>query len=184
MKALWQEVHLEQSSSCRRAFVATEQREVDALTLERLRQGARLHRKTGLPILVSGGVLRDGQPSMASIMAKSLIEDFGIASAWQETTSRTTRENALHSAQQLMQRSIHSAYLVTHAWHMPRARTVFERAGLSVRASATGFTLPPAPEHPSNYLPSVNGLQGSRYALHEWIGSVWYWLKGDSWIAD
>src|SRR3954447_7595012 len=56
--------------------------EVGALTLERLRAGAALHRRTGLPILVSGGSGGAGETALAALMANSLAADFGVTASW------------------------------------------------------------------------------------------------------
>ncbi|HZU89497.1 MAG TPA: YdcF family protein, partial [Stellaceae bacterium] len=67
---------------------------VGDLTLERLRAGARLARRTGLPILVTGGPLRRGEPAVARLMAESLAQDFGVPATWIEPAARDTWQNA------------------------------------------------------------------------------------------
>ncbi|HUD59177.1 MAG TPA: ElyC/SanA/YdcF family protein, partial [Acetobacteraceae bacterium] len=64
------------------------------LSLERVRGGAALFRRTGLPILVSGGALREGESPIAVIMTDSLVHDFQVPVRWEETVSRDTWENA------------------------------------------------------------------------------------------
>ena len=54
---------------------------VGRLTLERLRAGAALQRKTRLPILVSGGVIGDDPPPIAVLMRQSLTQDFQVPGA-------------------------------------------------------------------------------------------------------
>ena len=46
------------------------------LTLDRLRTAAMLHRRTGLPILVTGGVTQPHSPAVGLVMEESLEEDF------------------------------------------------------------------------------------------------------------
>jgi len=67
------------------------------LTLERVRYGAHVARLTGLPILVSGGSVLEGQPE-AKLMQASLEDEFGIAVRWVEARSRTTHENAVEGS--------------------------------------------------------------------------------------
>src|SRR6185312_7263210 len=68
------------------------------LTMERMRDGAELHRRTGLPILVSGGSFLGDPTPLAAMMASSLKEDFGIDVRWQEDQSADTWQNAQFSA--------------------------------------------------------------------------------------
>ena len=51
--------------------------------LSRLRYGTFLHRKTGIPILISGGsVSGNERRSLAETMAYELQENFGIRAEW------------------------------------------------------------------------------------------------------
>jgi len=67
-------------------------------TLERVRYGARVARETGLPVLVTGGVLPDVQSSEAALMREALEREYGVPVRWAEDRSRNTRENARLSA--------------------------------------------------------------------------------------
>lgn len=149
----------------------------DALTLERLRYGAKLQRLSKLPILVSGGTLSENQPPIADIMSKILIEEYAIAEPWTERTSYNTTTNASRSAVLLRQRGISKIYLVTHAWHMKRARLAFEDQGLTVLAAGTGHVLNQSKIALSDVLPSIRALSKSYYALHELVGLARYALK-------
>ncbi len=150
---------------------------VGPLTLERLRYAAELARTTGLPVLATGGVIHPGGPSLAELMARSLERDFQIEARWTEESSKNTRENALGSAAILEEQRIERAYLVTHAWHMPRARAAFEAAGLEVVPAPTAFRAPPTVE-PMSFVPSARSLRESQWAIHEWIGRAWYAVGG------
>jgi uncharacterized SAM-binding protein YcdF (DUF218 family) len=109
-------------------------------------------------------------------MARSLQEDFGVATRWRERQSATTADNAVHSATLLQQAGVHHIILVTDAMHMPRALASFRSTGLQVTPAATVFF---SHEDLDNYarLPSGEGLRRSNYALHEWIGLLWYKLR-------
>lgn len=90
-----------------------------------------------------------------------------------DETSSNTFESARYARQQLAGARIDRIALVTHAIHMPRARPVFEQAGLRVIEAPTGFpTL--RPPGILNYLPSSAELQLSRAVLYEVIGFGWY----------
>lgn len=142
------------------------------MTLERIRYGAWLARKLHKPVLVTGGdPEHTGEPE-AIIMARVLEEDDGITPRWVETRSRTTAENATDSAALLKKDGITRIYLVSHAWHLPRAIPEFEKQGLTVIAAGTGY-------HSHrwglySFVPSAAALHDSYFALHEWLGRAWY----------
>jgi uncharacterized SAM-binding protein YcdF (DUF218 family) len=146
---------------------------VGPLTLERIRHAAQLHRATGLPILVSGGRL-GGMPTVASTMRDALVEDFATPVRWVEDAARTTYENAKFSTALLHADGIRSAYLVTHAWHMPRAQEAFAEMGLSVVPAAAAFTPVRPGLSPRDLFPRARGLAMSTHALHELVGRLWY----------
>jgi uncharacterized SAM-binding protein YcdF (DUF218 family) len=148
---------------------------VNPATLERLRYAAWLHRRTGLPILVSGGRPIDTRLSEAETMRDSLTADFNAPPRWIEADSLNTRENAARAQALLAPEAIRSVYLVTHAWHMPRARRAFEQAGLEVIAAPTGYTsITPSP---MAWIPSGQALRNTHIALREWLGQAWYRLN-------
>ena len=144
------------------------------LTLERLRYGAHLFRRTGLPVLVAGGRPAGRDYSLAEAMRISLSEDFSVPVAWSEALSLNTHENAAFSAPILLRAGVTRIILVTHAWHMPRAVREFEKAGLEVVPAPTEF-LRPGPFWTLNYLlPTPKALLDSYYAAHEAIGGLFY----------
>lgn len=142
--------------------------------LARLRYAAKLHKETGLPILVTGGAPDGGVRSEGEAMRHVLVEEFGVPVRWVEGTSINTRENARHSMALLAGDGVKRILLVTHAWHMPRAAQTFEATGLAVLPAPTYFERQPAT--PLDYLP--RNYRRTRLALHEWIGILWYRLRG------
>ncbi len=150
---------------------------VGPMTLQRLRYGAALQRRTKLPLLVSGGVAGRGLPSLASMMAATATQDFGVPVKWQEDRSADTRENAEFSAAMLKTAGVQKVLLVTSAWHMPRSVAAFERAGLTPIAAPTGFCSPVV-DNLVKFTPHWHALRDSGLALHEWIGRFVYALRG------
>ena len=148
---------------------------VSGLTLMRVRYAARLHRLTDTPVLVSGGTTIDTSTE-AEQMRALLAEEFKVPVRWVESRSRDTFENALESRQILAPLHIKTIYLVTHAWHVPRARLVFEHAGFTVVAAPTGFAAVKNIGY-RDFLPQPSGLVSSYYFFHEIIGYVWYWIR-------
>lgn len=154
---------------------------VSASGLERLRYAALLQRKTGLPILVSGGAPGGETTAEADFMQKVLAEEFRAPVKWVERESRTTRENARYSQTLLSSAKVRHVYLVTHAWHMRRATRAFESAGIQVTPAPTGFhTLERSTRAYDVYLPSASGMRTTALALHERLGLWWYGLMNDN----
>jgi len=145
-------------------------------TLVRIRYAAHLHRATGKPILVSGGSPEGAPLSEAQVMKAALENDFRVTVAWMEHTSNNTLENARASFAILSAQGIKRIYLVTQAWHMPRARRVFEQAGFDVvpapTAFKTGFRITVL-----DFLPHAYALRDSSIFFHEVIGIIWYRLR-------
>ena len=149
---------------------------VGALGLQRLRYGAALHRATGKPVLVTGGVPAVGAPPHAVTMKEVLERDFAVPVRWVEPASKNTYENAKLSAEMLLRDGVKSIYLVTHAWHMPRARRAFEAFGLAVTPAPTGYRA--APDDPVGALvPRWTAMRDTAFALHEMVGYVWYTIS-------
>ena len=146
---------------------------VGPLTLERLRTAAILQRKTGLPVLVSGGAIIDSHTTFAKLMTDSLTEDFRIPVRWGEEKSRDTWENARFSADILKADGVKSVYVVTHAWHMRRSVFAFTATGLTVTAAPTPLQAVLGPVL-TDFIPSVSSWQTAYFAFHEWIGALWY----------
>ena len=146
------------------------------LTLDQLRAAAALQRRTGLPILVTGGTTQPDTAAVGEVMAQSLQDDFRIPVRWVEAKSADTWANARLSADILHEAGIDSVYVVTHAWHERRAMLAFRGTGLTVTAAPVSLDSPLRPDH-DDFLPRVAGWQTSYWALHEWIGYAWYVLR-------
>ena len=149
---------------------------VGTFTLARLRYAAHLHRELGKPILVTGGAPLRTAGSEAELMEQALLGDFRIAARWSETESRNTLENARYSHRILSAAGVRRIYLVTSAWHMPRARLAFERVGFSVIPAATGFRSRLALTV-VDFLPNASALSSISWVFHELIGMGWYHLR-------
>ena len=144
-----------------------------SLSLQRLAAAAIVARQTGWPVLITGGPVGFKQPPVAEMMAALFNDAFGLPTMWREANAVNTCENARLSSDILRKADIPAAYVVTHAWHMPRALLSFERAG---------YPVVPAPVHSdaheirgiSDFLPHASAWMRSFYAIHEWIGLLAY----------
>jgi uncharacterized SAM-binding protein YcdF (DUF218 family) len=147
-----------------------------ALTLQRLRYAAFLQKRTGLPVLTSGGRPGHDTEPLSDSMARTLEQEFGTAVRWREDRSADTWENAVFSAERLKQDGVQKILLVTHAFHMPRAARSFRAQGLEVVSAPTAFRGAPQAEVHA-FLPSATAVRDTGLFLHESIGAVWYWLR-------
>jgi uncharacterized SAM-binding protein YcdF (DUF218 family) len=149
---------------------------VGQMTLDRLRAGAALYRRTGLPVLVTGGTVHPYTLPVSALMARSLVDDFQVPVRWSETASKDTWENARFSAAILKAAGIHSVYVVTHAWHMRRALLAFAAAGLTATAAPTSID-PPMNVVAEDFIPRASSWETAYFAFHEWVGLARYALR-------
>ncbi|MFV2060957.1 MAG: YdcF family protein [Gammaproteobacteria bacterium] len=151
---------------------------VSIYSLSRIRYGAYLHRKTKLPILVTGGNVYGGGPSEAELMQQSLKDDFNVKTRWIESNSRNTRENAELSFDLLQADKIQKIILVTDFSHIKRSQSIFNKAGFTVTAAPINFdtTFKNKPLILS-LIPTSGGLNKSRSILREYMGQLWYLIR-------
>jgi len=150
------------------------------LSMQRLRYGAWLARRTGLPIAVTGGALGEDATPLADLASRVLQEEYGLQPLVAEATSNTTWENGWFTARLLERLGVRRVALVTHAFHIERARHSFEVAGLAVVGAPTGFYGDDTDNGGAiitDWLPSGTALAMSTIALHELTGNLWYRLR-------
>jgi len=146
---------------------------------DRLVHAVALYKAGKAPVvLVSGGSATGARPEAKQI--KDLLEIMGVPARriLLENVSRNTRENAQFSAQILKSRDIHRILLVTSAYHMRRARALFEAEGLSVIPAPTDFQRLVAQEIIPPWLPTASRLNQTTDALHELVGIAVYRMRG------
>ncbi len=146
-------------------------------TLERLRYAAFLHNHHDLPILVTGGNPSGGEAE-GWVMKRELESLFNVPVRWLETESDNTAENAALSWKILQADGVNTIALVTHAWHMPRAKRVFKQAGFTVIPAPTGFHTVDM-KGIMNFIPQASYLSLSNTAIREWVGMGWYRLRSN-----
>lgn len=144
-------------------------------TLERLRYAAFLYNQHDLPILVTGGNPSGGEAE-GWVMKRELESLFNVPVRWLETQSDNTAENAEFSRAILQADGVDTIALVTHAWHMPRAKRMFEQAGFTVVPAPTGFHTVDM-KGIMNFIPQTSYLNLSNIAIREWVGMAWYGLR-------
>ncbi|MGV8935227.1 MAG: YdcF family protein [Gallionellaceae bacterium] len=149
---------------------------VGEATLLRLRYAAKLYRETSKPLLVTGGKPLGNSLSEAQQMRQVFEQEFHTPVKWTEDDSKNTFENARYSFRMLQKYNIKRVYLVTHAWHMPRAVRAFEAAGFEVTPAPTAYTTRYNIDLLA-FIPNAGALKDSQIFFHEVIGILWYRLK-------
>jgi uncharacterized SAM-binding protein YcdF (DUF218 family) len=146
--------------------------------LIRLRYAAHLYRQTKLPVLVSGGRGYDHRIPQADVMAGILQQDFKVPVSWREGKSLSTWENAGYSRDILRPAGVDRVLLVTQAFHMKRAVESLGQFGFDVLPAPTHFLgLFGRPITIKDFYPSTAGFQLSSFALHEYLGLLYYQLR-------
>jgi uncharacterized SAM-binding protein YcdF (DUF218 family) len=139
--------------------------------LDRLRHGVELSRKTGIPILVTGGkgwgAVAESD-SEATISKRVALEVFQFQIKWTESDSRDTRENARNSKELLSKLGLNKIALVTHSWHMPRSMRAFQKEGFEATAAPMGFVGGKKIKFMSLF-PSINAFQINFTILRELV---------------
>ena len=75
---------------------------------------------------------------------------------------------------------IRKILLVTSAWHMPRARMLFEHAGFEVVPVPCDFEMHFMAEEPvqlRDFFPSGDCLARNSWCVKEWVARFFYWIK-------
>ena len=144
--------------------------------LVRVRYAAHLHRALKAPVLITGGAPQGTAASEAELMKQVLEQEYQVTVKWLEQRANNTLDSARLSFRLLHSAGIQRVYLVTHAWHMPRAQFAFERSGFQVIPAPTAYTRRLKPTV-LDFLPDARALDESRVFFHEVIGIGWYHLR-------
>ena len=70
--------------------------------------------------------------------------------------------------------------LITSSFHMPRAETLFRRAGVEVVPYPTDFRSTGVGADWRIFIPSAGGLNKSSEGIREYIGRLYYWIKSQA----
>lgn len=142
-------------------------------TLRRILTGFQVYRRTRFPIVVTGGSLSSLKPE-AMIMKEYLLS-LGVPekNVLVENRSRNTYENALFTEKLIGDVPV---VLVTDSIHMRRALYTFKKFFSEVVPYPAGCYFG-KPEF-VDFLPSATSFYLNSRAIYEWIGLVWYNLRG------
>jgi uncharacterized SAM-binding protein YcdF (DUF218 family) len=95
-----------------------------------------------------------------------------------ESKSRNTHENAVFARELVNPKPGETWLLVTSAFHMPRAKGLFDKAGFPTVPWPVDYRTPGKERIGLFRDDPVASLQTTTTAAREWIGLVAYWLSG------
>ena len=147
------------------------------MSLKRVLHGAFLHKKSNLPIIMTGGrVLRDKHVESEAEVAERMLIRLGIPAKkiHVEHRSRNTRESAFYIKKIFSPKKI---ILVTSAFHMPRSVYCFRRQKINCIPAPTNYLSNRDKFNLLSFLPSVGNLSGSYVAMKEYIGYYYYRIR-------
>lgn len=132
-------------------------------------------------VVVSGGVgslILEGEGDAVS--APRLLTALGVAPERLilEDKSRNTYENALFTKALVTPKPGETWLLVTSAFHMPRAKALFDKVGFAIVPWPADYRTS-GREGVSFFADNTaDALANTTTAMREWIGLVTYWLTG------
>ncbi len=141
---------------------------------DRLVHAVALYKAGKAPVILVSGGGQPGERPEAELM-RDLLEVMGVPerTILLERASRDTHQNAEYTAALLKNRGVSSILLVTSAFHMRRAMPLFSGRGLEVIPAPTDYQRVVAPPVVPPWLPAVENLGRTSYALREYVG---YWV--------
>ncbi len=150
---------------------------LDGDSLNRLIAGFLLYRKLHIPVIISGGY-STFTASTAKIAEKILLKmGVGRSDIITDDKSNDTEQNVSALEAICKKRGFAKIILVTSAYHMKRAVFLFKGTGLDIIPYPTDFKSD-SRYNLYSFLPGMDNLAVSADALHEYLGYVYYKLKG------
>jgi uncharacterized SAM-binding protein YcdF (DUF218 family) len=142
---------------------------------ERARGGVLLWRQSGGTLVFSGGPSGDPQASIADAMAQ-VARDMGVPDAAIEISPAGTNTYDEMAGARGLLAGEGARWLVTSASHMPRALQVASCLGLPVKGYPVGWRQI-VNVTTASWLPDPGAPEVFQFALHEWVGMVYYRLR-------
>ena len=143
---------------------------------DRLLHALALYKAGKAPVIVVSGGSRSWE-APESVLMSEILQAMGVPedAIIEERVSRNTLENARYTRDVLAKHNLSRVLLVTSAFHMRRAETMFRLQGVDVIPSATDYQVLHTPPLVPRWLPRVEDLQRSTYAIREYVGFWVYW---------
>lgn len=131
------------------------------------------HMKKDITIITSG--YEGNQKIPEAIRNKNFLVELGIPKdkIITQAKPRDTKEEAIYTKKIVKNNRF---ILVTNATHMDRAIKLFKKEGLNPIAAPTNFLYE---KDKKILIPTGENLRNTEISLHEYIGMLWYKLKGE-----
>lgn len=142
-------------------------------SIRRLLAALRLGNQTpGSTLLLSGG---SGDPLKEADVMRAMAIQFGFPAGRIiiDTRSQTTYQSAANLSHFIPPGAKKPIYLITSAYHMPRAFQAFRAFRPDICAWPVDFTHHDRP-YPLRFLPSARAMERTYRALHEFVGIAFY----------
>ncbi len=149
---------------------------------KRLAYGIILAKQNNIPLLFTGGGIKNSKEADNIKKDIELFEktfNFRLKTYY-ENKSLDTFQNAKFTLNLLKKYNLNKTiYLVTSAYHMKRSIIIFKHFGFVVIPKPVGYLVDKEYTF-YDYLPSMNNLENSYKAIHEYFGILSLWLRGIS----
>ena len=131
-------------------------------------------------ILAGGPNTIASNPTPDSVIVKQLMTDMGINPERIEVEgrSRNTWQNAVLAKKLANPKPDENWYLVTSAYHMPRAIGCFRQVGFQVKAYPVDYLTGGEKTRFWPFYYALDGVTITDIATKEWVGLLAYWLTG------
>jgi len=153
--------------------------EIGETTLARLYGGYKIYQKLGCDICLSGG---SGPGRSNELPIDKVIQ--GVLLSWGidkekiiiEDLSKNTLESAEYSLKKLEEKGYQRIILITSALHMRRSVQCFERGEIKIIPAPINYIFGKESLNILDFLLNAGVLSNNFYAIHEWIGLLYYSL--------
>jgi uncharacterized SAM-binding protein YcdF (DUF218 family) len=144
-------------------------------TIKRLLAGVYLSYKTKIPLILSGIDIKY-LPKNTPIV--KLINAIDIGNIYEDIKSKDTMQNAAQSYKvctRYITPDCNSIILVTSAYHMPRAKMLFDRFFKNVIPYPVDYK-EDLRYNVRSFLPNMSDLENSTKAIREYLGILYYFI--------
>ena len=88
-----------------------------------------------------------------------------------------TAEESVAVKDLMAERQLNKIILVTSSFHMPRAKLLFDQAGVETYPYPTDFKAASRNMTWLHFIPSADALRNTSSGIREYLGRIYYWLK-------
>jgi uncharacterized SAM-binding protein YcdF (DUF218 family) len=132
-------------------------------------------------IIFTGGKLpwQKNEGTEGEVLA-SYAKKFGINSQLIQITKevQNTEDEAKAVRELLAKENLNRITLVTSAFHMPRAKILFEKQGFEVQTFPVDFKIEANNRTILDFLPSARAMKDVEFSIRELLGRAYYQVKG------